>query len=1043
MTIHDLAEYEILDEHRVEDVQSDGFILRHKKSGARIAILSNNDDNKVFYIGFKTPPEDETGVPHIIEHTTLCGSKKFPVKDPFIELAKGSLNTFLNAMTYPDKTVYPVASCNDQDFKNLMDVYLDAVFNPNITKYEEIFKQEGWHYELTGKDDELKINGVVYNEMKGAYSSPDEVLSSQIYRSLFPDNTYSKDSGGNPEYIPKLTYEAYLDFYHKYYHPSNSYIYLYGDMDVVERLEWLDKEYLSLYDYKKVNSEINKQPAFDEIKNVEAQYSITMDDSQENKTYLSYNRVVGDSLDEMLYQAFDVLDYALVSSPGAPVKQALIDAGIGDDVYGSYDAGILQPVFSFVAKNANASQADEFESIIENTLKEVIKTGINKEALLAGINSSEFKFREADFGQFPKGLLFGLNCLDSWLFDDMKPFIHLECLGTFAKLRKAVDTDYFEKLIQEYLLDNTHGSSVTVKPKRGLGNEREEALAKELSDYKASLSDEEIKKLVEDTEHLKKYQEEPSSDEDLRKLPMLTRADMKKNAMPFSNIEDELLDVKVVRHDIESNGIDYISFLFDAGDFAQSELGYLGFFTNALGLVSTEKYSYTDLANATNIYTGGISTGTASHPDIKDRNNFVFKFEVKLKVLEKNLDKALELMEQMLLSSDFTDTKRLGELVAQIKARLQANLSSSGHLVAAMRSMSSFSRYALYQDELKGIAFYRFDKALELMEQMLLSSDFTDTKRLGELVAQIKARLQANLSSSGHLVAAMRSMSSFSRYALYQDELKGIAFYRSICRIEKELSESPKSVSDKLAAIVKKLFARNRMLISFTGNNEAYGNAKPLLKKVIAGFNKMSAVGNQAEVHFNTAKEAFIDASQIQYVAKTGDFICEGYEYTGALRLLRIILSYDYLWINVRVKGGAYGCMNTFLRSGESYFVSYRDPNLSDTLDVYDRIPEYIKSFSPDERDMTKYIIGTFSALDTPMNPEAKGSRSLSAYLEGITYEQIQKERNEILNAQPEDIRRLADLVEAVLKKDSICVIGNENMIKESAGLFENVEKLI
>ena len=972
MTIHDLAEYEILDEHRVEDVQSDGFILRHKKSGARIAILSNNDDNKVFYIGFRTPPEDETGVPHIIEHTTLCGSKKFPVKDPFIELAKGSLNTFLNAMTYPDKTVYPIASCNDQDFKNLMDVYLDAVFNPNITKYEEIFKQEGWHYELTDKDDELKINGVVYNEMKGAYSSPDEVLSSQIYRSLFPDNTYSKDSGGNPEYIPKLTYEAYLDFYHKYYHPSNSYIYLYGDMDVVERLEWLDKEYLSLYDYKKVNSEINKQPAFDEIKNVEAQYSITMDDSQENKTYLSYNRVVGDTLDEMLYQAFDVLDYALVSSPGAPVKQALIDAGIGDDVYGSYDAGILQPVFSFVAKNANASQADEFESIIENTLKEVVKTGINKEALLAGINSSEFKFREADFGQFPKGLLFGLNCLDSWLFDDMKPFIHLECLGTFAKLRKAVDTDYFEKLIQEYLLDNTHGSSVTVKPKRGLGNEREEALAKELSDYKASLSDEEIKKLIEDTEHLKKYQEEPSSDEDLRKLPMLTRADMKKNAMPFSNIEDELLDVKVVRHDIESNGIDYISFLFDAGDFAQSELGYLGFFTNALGLVSTEKYSYTDLANATNIYTGGISTGTASHPDIKDRNNFVFKFEVKLKVLEKNLD-----------------------------------------------------------------------KALELMEQMLLSSDFTDTKRLGELVAQIKARLQANLSSSGHLVAAMRSMSSFSRYALYQDELKGVAFYRSICRIEKELSESPKSVSDKLAAIAKKLFARNRMLISFTGNNEAYGNAKPSLEKVIAGFNKMSAVGNQAEVHFNTAKEAFIDASQIQYVAKTGDFICEGYEYTGALRLLRIILSYDYLWINVRVKGGAYGCMNTFLRSGESYFVSYRDPNLSDTLDVYDRIPEYIKSFSPDERDMTKYIIGTFSALDTPMNPEAKGSRSLSAYLEGITYEQIQKERNEILNAQPEDIRRLADLVEAVLKKDSICVIGNENMIKESAGLFENVEKLI
>ena len=889
-----------------------------------------------------------------------------------MELVKGSLNTFLNAITYPEKTIYPVASCNDTDFQNLMSVYMDAVFHPNIYKHQEIFKQEGWHYELESEDAPITINGVVYNEMKGAFSSADDVLQREILNSLFPDNTYSNESGGDPERIPDLTYEDYLDFHRRYYHPCNSYIYLYGNMDVAEKLRWMDEEYLSHYEEIELDSTVKAQKPFEKPVEITKKYPISSAEPEEDNTYLSYNLVVGDILDRKLYLAFDVLDYALVSSPGAPVKQALIDAGIGDDVYGSYDAGILQPVFSFVAKNANASQADEFESIIENTLKEVVKTGINKEALLAGINSSEFKFREADFGQFPKGLLFGLNCLDSWLFDDMKPFIHLECLGTFAKLRKAVDTDYFEKLIQEYLLDNTHGSSVTVKPKRGLGNEREEVLAKELSDYKASLSDEEIKKLIEDTEHLKKYQEEPSSDEDLRKLPMLTRADMKKNAMPFSNIEDELLDVKVVRHDIESNGIDYISFLFDAGDFAQSELGYLGFFTNALGLVSTEKYSYTDLANATNIYTGGISTGTASHPDIKDRNNFVFKLEVKLKVLEKNLD-----------------------------------------------------------------------KALELMEQMLLSSDFTDTKRLGELVAQIKARLQANLSSSGHLVAAMRSMSSFSRYALYQDELKGVAFYRSICRIEKELSESPKSVSDKLAAIAKKLFARNRMLISFTGNNEAYGNAKPSLEKVIAGFDKMSVIGNQAEVHFNTAKEAFIDASQIQYVAKTGDFICEGYEYTGALRLLRIILSYDYLWINVRVKGGAYGCMNTFLRSGESYFVSYRDPNLSDTLDVYDRIPEYIKSFSPDERDMTKYIIGTFSALDTPMNPEAKGSRSLSAYLEGITYEQIQKERNEILNAQPEDIRRLADLVEAVLKKDSICVIGNENMIKESAGLFENVEKLI
>lgn len=971
MTIHDLAEYEVLDQHRIEDVQSDGYILRHKKSGARIAVLSNDDDNKVFYIGFRTTPEDETGVPHIIEHTTLCGSKKFPVKDPFIELAKGSLNTFLNAMTYPDKTVYPVASCNEQDFKNLMDVYLDAVFNPNITKYEEIFKQEGWHYELEDKDDSITINGVVYNEMKGAYSSPDEVLSNQIYRSLFPDNTYSKDSGGNPVHIPKLTYEAYLDFYHKYYHPSNSYIYLYGDMDVVERLIWLDKEYLGKYDYLEVDSEIKKQPAFDKVKDVEAEYSITSDDTEENKTYLSYNRVVGSTLDKKLYQAFDVLDYALVSSPGAPVKQALIDAGIGDDVYGSYDAGILQPVFSFVAKNANASQADEFERVIEDTLREVVKNGINKEALLAGINSSEFKFREADFGQFPKGLLFGLNCLDSWLFDDMKPFIHLECLDTFAELKKAVDTDYFENLITEYLLDNTHGSRVVVKPKQGLNNEQEKALEKQLADYKASLSDEEIEKLIADTAHLKQYQEEPSSEEDLKKLPMLTRADMRKKAMEFTNIEESIGDIKAIRHDIESNGIDYISILFDAEDVRQEELGYLGFFATALGLVSTEKYSYTDLANATNIYTGGISSGPVCHPDIKNPQNFIFKYEVKIKVLEENLD-----------------------------------------------------------------------KALELTQQMLLTSDFTDTKRLGEIVSQVKARLQASLSSAGHSVASMRSMSSFSRYALYQDELKGIAFYRSVCRIEKELADNPKSVTAKLNEFVDRLFARNRVVVSFTGNEAAFKAASPALEKMLDGLKEQSHLGDAGQITYNKAKEAFIDASQIQYVAKTGDFLTEGYEYSGALRLLRIILSYDYLWINVRVKGGAYGCMNAFLRSGESYFVSYRDPKLKETLEVYDNIPEYVRSFSPDERDMTKYIIGTFSALDTPMNPEAKGNRSMSAYLEGIEYEQLQKERDEILNAQPQDIQKLADLIEAILKKDSICVIGNENMIKDSAELFENIEKL-
>ena len=977
MNLNNLKAYEIIEEREISDVKSMGYILRHKKSGARIAVLSNDDENKVFYIAFRTTPEDETGVPHIIEHTTLCGSEKFPVKDPFIELAKGSLNTFLNAMTYPDKTMYPIGSCNNQDFNNLMDVYLDAVFHPNIGKYEEIFKQEGWHYELESADAPLIINGVVYNEMKGAYSSPEEVLQDQIYRSLFPDNTYSKNSGGNPAHIPELTYSDYLAFYEKYYHPSNSYIYLYGDCDMEERLDFIDKEYLSKYDYLQVESAINKQAPFDKIKEVEEEYSIASDDSDENQTYLSYNRVIGDSLDKTLYQAFDILDYALVSAPGAPVRQALIDAGIGEDVYGSYEGGVCQPVFSIVAKNANPSDKERFVEIIDRTLNDLVKNGINRDSLLAGINSNEFRFREADFGQFPKGLLYGIQCMDSWLFDDNQPFLHLECLDTFADLKKKLDTDYFEKLVKEYLIENTHGSVVVVKPKKGKNNEVEEALRVKLDEYKASLSDEEIKKLVDDTAHLKQYQEEPSSEEDLAKLPMLTRDDMRKEALPFSNIEHELSlekgKVKVVHHDIEANGINYITLMFNAMD--EEEIGYMGLLSAVLSYVDTKNYGFADLSNAINIYTGGISTGASVHPNLKDSDKLIVNYEVRIKVLEENLVNALSLVNEIILNSKFDDIKRLHEIVAQTKARLQSSLSSAGHTVASMRSMSKFSKYAYYQDALHGIEYYNF-----------------------------------------------------------------------ICKIETQLKNDSECVVNSIRAMVDKLFTTDRLLVSFTGNSESYKKAESILSEYLSKLNGCGIASElksyASSLKFEQKNEGFMDASQIQYVARTGNFVKNGFEYSGVLRLLKIILSYDYLWINVRVKGGAYGCMTAFLRSGESYFVSYRDPNLKATNEVYEKIPEYIRNFSPDERDMTKYIIGTFSALDTPLNPEAKGSRSMSAYLEGIEFEQVQRERDQILNAKKEDINALADLVQSILDDNNLCVIGNENAVKEAADIFDVTEKL-
>lgn len=966
-----LAAYEIVEERPIEDIASYGYILRHKKSGARVCVIANDDDNKVFSIGFRTPPEDETGVPHIIEHTTLCGSDKFPVKDPFMELAKGSLNTFLNAMTYPEKTLYPIASYNDQDFKNLMDVYLDAVFHPNITKYQEIFMQEGWHYELESEDAPLIINGVVYNEMKGAYSSPDEVLETAIEAALFPDNTYSKNSGGNPDHIPELTYEAYLEFYHKYYHPCNSYIYLYGDMDVEERLDWMDRNYLSQFGPAEIDSSIEKQKPFDEIRYVETEYPITDDDPEENNTYLSYNKVVADVLDRELYQAFSVLDYVLVSAPGAPIRQALIDAGIGQDVYGSFEDGMLQPFFSIVAKNANEEDQERFVTIIEETLQKLVKKGLNQDALLAGINSTEFRFREADYGQFPKGLLYGLQCMESWLFDDKKPFIHLECLDTLQFLREQMNTGYFEKLIQKYLLDNTHGAVVTVVPKKGLNKVREDALAEKLAAYKATLSPEEIKKLVEQTHHLHQYQEEPSADEDLRKIPMLGRKDMRKEAMLFHNEEMKTGNIPVVMHEIATNGIDYMTLMFECGDIPQEDIPYLGLLKSVLGYVNTSNYEYADLANAINIYTGGISSGISVYPDLQKTGSVCVKYEVRIKVLENNLKDAMALVDEILTTSDLEDTKRLGEIIAQVKSRLQVNLSSSGNVVAAMRALS-------YQ----------------------------------------------------------------SRYAFYQDATLGIAYYQLIQKLDEQMKTDPKQVVDKMKTLVAKVFVQNRLLVSFTGTKAAYEKAQPLFVQYFGRLPEGTKAGDMAVIELSKKNEGFMDASQIQYVARGGNFKNHGYTYSGTLKILKMILSYEYLWINIRVKGGAYGCMSSFLRTGESYFVSYRDPNLGKTNEIYEKIPEFVKNFDPDERDMTKYIIGTFGSLDTPMNPEAKGSRSMSAYLQHITYEDIQKERDDILNATPEDIRKLADVIAAILEDDCFCVVGNENAIRAESGLFMSIKNL-
>lgn len=970
MSIRDLKTYEVLKEEELTGIQAKGYLLRHRKSRARVLLIEKDDNNKVFSIGFRTPPSDSTGVPHIMEHSVLCGSKNFPAKDPFVELVKGSLNTFLNAMTYPDKTVYPVASCNDKDFQNLMHVYMDAVLYPNIYAHEEIFRQEGWSYKLDSAEDKLAYNGVVYNEMKGAFSSPEGVLDRVILNTLFPDTSYANESGGDPEVIPKLSYEEFLDFHRKYYHPSNSYIYLYGDMDMEEKLDWLDREYLSDFDARTVDSEIRYQEPFGEMLEKTFSYSIASEESEEDNTYLSYNKVIGTSLDKELYLAFQILDYALLSAPGAPLKTALTNAGIGKDIMGSYDNGIYQPIFSVIAKNANEEQKGEFIALVEKVLSDIAENGIDQKALEAGLNYHEFRYREADFGNYPKGLMYGLQMMDSWLYDEEKPFIHVEALETFEFLKKQVGTGYFEGLIRKYLLDNTHGAVVIVKPEKGRTARMDALLDAKLQEYKASLTADEVEELVRKTAGLEEYQSEPEKEEDLERIPVLRREDISREIEPIVNEEMTLAGVPVVFHEIETNGIGYVDVLFDISGVREELLPYVGILQSVLGIIDTENYGYGELFNEINMHTGGIGTSLELYTDVTNIREKAFKatFEIKGKAL-------------------------YGKLA----------------VVFAM------------------------------MSEILTASKLSDTKRLREILAMVKSRLLMRFQSSGHTTAALRAMSYASPSAKLKDMTNGIEFYQTVARIEEHFDEEKGHLTEALESLAKQLFRPDNMMISYTASREGLEGMEAYIKEMKEKLYQGVPEETPCVIHCEKKNEGFKTASKVQYVARTGNFIDHGASYTGALQILKVILSYDYLWQNIRVKGGAYGCMSSFNRIGEGYFVSYRDPNLSRTVEVYEGVVDYLKNFTVSERDMTKYIIGTMSNIDQPMTPMIKGERSMNLYMNKVSADMIREERNQILDAGQEDIRALSRVAEGVLKADQFCVIGSEEKIEENKEMFKTV----
>lgn len=966
--------YEVLKKERIEDVHADGTLLRHRKTGARIALLSCPDENKVFTIGFRTPPVNSTGVAHIIEHTVLCGSEKFPLKDPFVELAKGSLNTFLNAMTYPDKTIYPVASCNDTDFQNLMDVYLDAVFHPNIYRNEKIFRQEGWHYELEEPDGELTCNGVVYNEMKGAFSAVDEVLDRTVFNCLFPDTPYGVESGGDPEVIPSLTYEEFLDFHRRYYHPSNSYIYLYGNMDMEEKLDWLDREYLSRYDRISVGSEIPAQAPFAEPVSLELDYPVLDDEPLEGNAWLACSTVAASSAEVLENVAFSVLEYVLLDAPGAPVRQALLDAHIGTDVEGSYNDGILQPFFSIIARNAEAEDKERFLQVIRDTLAAQAAEGIDRKALASGINYFEFRFREADYSSYPRGLIYGINMFDSWLYDDSEPFAYLKQLAVFDELKKRADEGWFEELVRTRLLDNTHRAVVVLSPKHGLAAEREQAVKDRLEARRAAMSLEERQQLVRETEELKAWQQEEDPPEVLRCLPALKRSDIAvKTPLKLCTEETSAGGVTLLKHTYETNGIGYLAVMFNAEHVPDRLIEYLGLLKGILGMVSTEHYTYGQLFHEINANTGGIYCALESAVTGRGEDP------------------------------------------------------NKGCRLVSMRAKYLYPKQSFVFD---------------MIREILLTSDLDDGKRLYEILARAKASLRQSLPASGHMTAVKRALARQSVLSAWSERTSGITFYRFIEDLEEHFDEKKAEISRNLREVMHTVFRPENMIVSIAAEEDGYGDIAQEVERLKGELYTDPVETGGIEWSACTGREGFLTSGQVQYVGLTGNYRKSGIAYSGVFRVLRVLLNYQYLWPQIRVLGGAYGCMCAFRRSGESYLVSYRDPHLKGTLDTYQKLPQFLAEFQADEETMTRYIIGAVSELDTPMNAFAQGTTAMSAWFTGLTEEDFQKERDELLNATDADIRRLAAAAEALVNSGNICVVGSEAVLTRDADALDTIEPL-
>lgn len=690
----------------VPEVDSDAYVMKHVASGARLLYLDNTDDNKVFYICFRTTPDNSKGTPHIMEHSTLCGSRKFPLKEPFVELAKGSLNTFLNAITWPDKTMYPVASRNDQDFHNLMDVYLDAVFYPDCLKNPQILMQEGWHYELEDKNAPITYKGVVYNEMKGALSAPEAQMEDVAMSALFPNTTYGVESGGDPEVIPSLTFKEFTEFHRRFYHPSNSYIYLYGDMDIEKTLAFIDDEYLSHFARHAVDSSVRTQAPFAERKTVEASFGIAEGEDLKKKAIHSFYVAFSDHMTTAESLGMKILNYTLIEMDGAPLKKAVIDAGIGNDLSGNYSDSYKQPVWEIEVTGSEPELQQKFAQVVDGTIRSLALSGLDRDMLSAAMNRTEFMLRESDYQGRPKGLFYGVRAMDMWLYD-RDPLAALSYIDDLKTLRDGLSEGFFENLLRKYVLKNDHQVLVTMKPEKGLTEKKNKLVEDKLAAYKKSLSDEQLEEIIQNTKALKDRQASMETPEALETIPLLSRKDLKREIHDEVFEESNVLGVPHLHYHTHTAGISYVNLFFTLYGLETEDIPYAYLLAELLSGMDTSRHTYQELTKLSNAYTGGLSFTVSSYSREDDDSTYVPVFIARGKALTARVEELMGLLGDVLSHTSFGDLSRLKELLLEEKSDWDMSVFGRGHTLAMHRLLSYFSDVEKFREE-GGLSFYYF-----------------------------------------------------------------------------------------------------------------------------------------------------------------------------------------------------------------------------------------------------------------------------------------------------------------------------------------------